>query len=111
MVIRVFPLQDGRLEAKESIFGRDELILDASQIKKVSLEDAQDKEYLSVSFDTPLLGIWSPAGKKAPFICIEPWYGRCDREGFAGSLKEREYGNELEGGGVFLREYTIEVNI
>lgn len=108
---RVFPLKDGRLEAKESIFDRDALILDASQIKKVSLEDAQDKEYLSVSFDTPLLGIWSPAGKKAPFICIEPWYGRCDREGFAGSLKEREYGNELEGGGVFLREYTIEVNI
>lgn len=108
---RVFQLKDGRLEAEESIFDKDALVLDASNIKKVSLEDAQGKEYLSVSFDTPLLGIWSPAGKKAPFICIEPWYGRCDREGFTGSLKEREYGNVLEGGEVFLREYTIEVNI
>lgn len=106
---RVFPLQDGRLGIKESMFDKDALILDASNIKKVSMEDAEGKEYLSVSFDTPLLGIWSPAGKKAPFICIEPWYGRCDREGFTGSLEEREYGNKLEGVGVFEREYIIEI--
>lgn len=107
---RVFPLQDGRLGIKESMFDKDALILDASNIKKVSMEDAEGKEYLSVSFDTPLLGIWSPAGKKAPFICIEPWYGRCDREGFTGSLEEREYGNKLEGDGVFEREYIIEIS-
>lgn len=106
---RVFPLQDGCLEAKESLFDKDALILDASGIKKVSLEDSEGKEYLSVSFDTPLLGIWSPAGKKAPFICIEPWYGRCDREGFAGNLAEREYGNKLEENGIFEKEYTIEI--
>lgn len=106
---RVFPLHNGRLEAKESIFDRDALILDASGIKKVSMEDTEGKEYLSVSFDTPLLGIWPPAGRKAPFICIEPWYGRCDREGFEGSLAEREYGNKLEEDGVFEREYTIEI--
>lgn len=73
---RVFPLQDGCIEAKDSPFDRDVLILDASGIKKVSVEALEGKEYLSVSFDTSLLGIWSPAGKKAPFICIELWYGR-----------------------------------
>lgn len=66
---------------------------------------------LSVLFDTPLLGIWSPAKKQAPFICIEPWYGRCDRAGFEGSLEEREYGNKLETGEVFERSYTIEVEM
>ena len=108
---RVFPLKDGRLEARESIFDRDALILDATGIKKVSLEDAESNVYLSVLFDTPLLGIWSPAGKKAPFICIEPWYGRCDREGFTGSLEEREYGNKLESSGLFERGYTIEITV
>ncbi len=108
---RVFPLKDGRLEARESIFDRDALILDATGIKKVSLEDAESNVYLSVLFDTPLFGIWSPAGKKAPFICIEPWYGRCDREGFTGSLEEREYGNKLESSGLFERGYTIEITV
>lgn len=108
---RTFALKNGRLEAEEDIFSKDALILDATQINKVSLEDGKGEEYLSVSFNTPLLGIWSPAGKNAPFICIEPWYGRCDREGFTGSLKEREYGNSLETGSVFERDYTIETII
>lgn len=108
---RTFTLKNGRLEAEEEIFNKDALILDATQIKKVSLEDSKGEEYLSVLFNTPLLGIWSPAGKNAPFICIEPWYGRCDREGFTGSLKEREYGNSLEAYGVFEKDYTIETNI
>lgn len=108
---RTFTLKNGCLEAEEEIFNKDALILDATQIKKVSLEDSKGEEYLSVLFNTPLLGIWSPAGKNAPFICIEPWYGRCDREGFTGSLKEREYGNSLEAYGVFEKDYTIETNI
>ncbi len=110
-VVRTFPLVDGRLEAKESIFDQDALVVESSGIKKVSLEKPEGEGYLSVLFDTPLLGIWSPAKKQAPFICIEPWYGRCDRAGFEGSLEEREYGNKLETGEVFERSYTIEVEM
>jgi len=108
---RTFPLENGCLEIKEEIFDKDALVLDAQDIKKVSLEDPDRKEYLSVSFDTPLLGIWSPVKKNAPFVCIEPWYGRCDREGFTGSLEEREYGNKLEKGGIFEKSYIIEINM
>lgn len=110
-VVRTFPLVDGRLEAKENIFDQDALVVESSGIKKVSLEKPEGEGYLSVLFDTPLLGIWSPAKKQAPFICIEPWYGRCDRAGFEGSLEEREYGNKLETGEVFERSYTIEVEM
>ncbi len=59
---------------------------------------------ITVSLDTHSPG-------QASFICIEPWYGRCDRAGFEGSLEEREYGNKLETGEVFERSYTIEVEI
>ncbi len=110
-VVNTFPLKGGYLKITDAIFDKDALILDSTNIKKVSLENPQKQEYLSVSFDTPLLGIWSPAKKAAPFVCIEPWYGRCDREGFNGSLQDREYGNKLKEGEVFERSYTIEVNV
>ncbi|MEE0134432.1 aldose 1-epimerase family protein [Blautia stercoris] len=54
-------------------------------------------------------GIWSPAKKSAPFVCIEPWYGRSDKEDFSKKLEEREWGNELEAGEVFEKSYQIYV--
>jgi galactose mutarotase-like enzyme len=34
--------------------------------------------------DTPYLGVWTKPG--APFICIEPWHGVADPEGFSGDF-------------------------
>ena len=34
----------------------------------------------------PYVGIWSKG--EADFVCIEPWYGRTDNDGFTGDLKE-----------------------
>ena len=67
--------------------------------------------YLSVSFDAPLFGLWSPAGKNAPFVCIEPWYGRADKESFSGEISDREYMNKLAPEEVFEAEYAIEVEM
>lgn len=99
----------GMMPIAAGLFDRDALIIEGKQAKKVSLCDSSKKPYLSVSFDSPLFGLWSPAGKHAPFICIEPWYGRCDKASFEGSLKEREYGNVLEPGEIFEREYQVEI--
>ena len=71
--------------------------------------DTEKPEYLTVAFDAPLFGLWSPAKKNAPFICIEPWYGRCDSEEFAGTLEDREYGQELNVGEAFEVSYEIEI--
>ena len=63
---------------------------------------------LPITADTsPLVGVWSPPKKNAPFVCIEPWYGRCDSEVFDGELKDREWGNELEAGEEFYAEYKV----
>lgn len=102
-------LQNGRLLLTEQLFDEDALILDASEIRHVAIKNPGGGTYLNVEFDAPLLGIWSPPGKKAAFVCIEPWYGRCDREGFDGTLQEREYGNVLGCGEVFEQEYCIEI--
>ncbi len=102
-----FALRDGAMEITADLFDTDALILENDQAHTISLCDSSGKPYVTVCSDAPVLGIWSPAKKNAPFICIEPWYGICDSEGFAGELSERRYGNELAPSGEFYAEYTI----
>lgn len=99
----------GVVPITESMFDEDALVIEQDQAHQVSLMDPDGRTYVTVSFDAPLFGIWSPSKKNAPFICIEPWYGRCDREDYTGSLDEREWEQELEAGEIFKRTYTITV--
>ncbi|MCM1498360.1 MAG: aldose 1-epimerase family protein [Clostridium sp.] len=103
----VLATNGGKMQVTEHLFDEDALVVEGSQAKKVSLCKPDGSPYLTVEFDTPLFGLWSPAKKNAPFICIEPWYGRCDAEEFGGTLEEREYGNVLEPGEEFAAEYRI----
>lgn len=97
----------GILAVSRELFLKDALILENSQADRVSLAKPDGTEYVTVEFDAPLVGLWSPAGKDAPFVCIEPWYGRCDGEDFEGGLNEREWGNSLEPGGEFNKSYRV----
>ena len=89
----------------DSVFDKDALIIENSGVNEISLVD--EKKYLTVKFDTKVFGIWSPAKKNAPFVCIEPWYGRCDAEDFNGDITKREYGNSLNIGETWYKEYEI----
>jgi galactose mutarotase-like enzyme len=102
-----YELQNGYLPVTEHLFDNDALVIEGQHVRKVSLCDKTGKAYLTVEMDAPLFGIWSPAKKDAPFICIEPWYGRCDSTGFQGDLREREWGNLLSPGAVWEASYTI----
>lgn len=104
-----YVLKDGKMDLTADLFDEDALIIENDQAHKVSLCDRKGQPYLTVSFNAPLFGLWSPARKSAPFVCIEPWYGRCDRETFAGELSEREYGNTLAPSAEFSAEYTITI--
>ena len=53
-------------------------------------------------------GIWS-ASQDAPFVCLEPWMGRCDDCGFTGDLSEKPFINHLKMDEMFETAYTIEV--
>lgn len=99
----------GLLPVTEELFAGDALIIEEHQTGRVQLLDEEKVPYLTVTFDAPLFGLWTPPGKNAPFICIEPWYGRCDREDFEGELPEREWGNTLAPGESFDASYTITV--
>jgi galactose mutarotase-like enzyme len=82
-------------------------MVEGAQTGEVSLLDRQKNPYVTVCFDTPLFAVWSPEGKNAPFVCIEPWYGRCDAQGFTGSLEERDYEQVLAPGAEFAAEYRM----
>lgn len=105
----ILETDNGILAIDPHMFDRDALIIEQNQCHEVSLLDPSKKPYLTVSFDAPLFGLWSPAGKNAPFICIEPWYGRCDSSDFDGALEDREWGNVLEAGNAFEANYTITI--
>ena len=97
----------GVLPITEDLFDHDALVLENRQVSQVGLMDENGCEFGRVKFEAPLVGIWSPAGKNAPFVCIEPWYGRCDAAGFCGELDARVWENLLGAGETFSVSYDI----
>ena len=85
----------------------DTIMLQDSQISEVALLRPDRTPYLTVRFDAPVVGLWSPPCKNAPFICIEPWFGRCDRQGYSGDFRDKDWVNALAPGATFEASYTI----
>lgn len=101
------PLQKGRVTFTKDFFDTSTYILTDNETQQISLFDPQGQNYLTVSFDAPMVGLWSAEGKNAPYAAIEPWYGRCDDIDFSGSIEERAGEMSLEAGGSFSSTYTI----
>lgn len=101
--------KEGLMPIDIHTFDCDTYIFDNKQLKKVTLLDKEKKPYLSLEFDSPLVALWSPTKTHpdCPFVCIEPWYGRCDSVGYTGELKDREWIQRLVPEGVFDVEYKI----
>jgi len=108
-----YPLEldcDGRYPLSKDTFDViDTLMLQDSQLGKVTLHRIDGSPWLSLAFTAPVVGLWSPPGKNAPFICIEPWYGRCDRAGYEGDYRDKDWINRLAPGEMFNGLYTIEI--
>ena len=98
------------IEITPDMFDKDALVIENNQTNEVSLLDGSNKPFVTVKFETPLFGVWSPVKSNVPFVCIEPWYGRSDRASFDGDLEVREWGNELDAGKIFEANYTIVFN-
>ena len=100
------PLKNGRLALNEALFANDALILDGGQVAEVWLCGADGTPCVGMRCpDFPNFGIWSV--KDAPFVCLEPWMGRCDDNGFDREFSEKNNINQLAGGAVFEKRYDI----
>lgn len=110
---KVLETEEGRCRIEEGFFDMGEegtYIFENHQIKEVALLRPDGRPYVTVDFDMPIVALWSPEKKQAPFVCIEPWYGRCDAVDFDGSLEERACANRLLPGGVFETYYDIRID-
>ena len=101
---------DAMLPITPGLFAGDALVLEEHQIDQVILYDKECTPYIALETeDAPVWGLWSPPGKNAPFVCIEPWMGRCDVEGYEGDISGRDYINKLEAGKSTAFTYRITV--
>lgn len=107
--VHELPLEKNVWSFEKDVFDQDAYIFENYQIEKAAFLDEQGKPYLSMKCHAPVMGIWSPPYKNAPFVCLEPWFGRCDSVDFTGELKDREFGNSLAGGADFSTQYEIEI--
>lgn len=103
-------LENGRSTVTKEYFDETTYIFEDKQISEVSIVKPNGEKYVTVKFDMPILAIWSMEKMNAPFICLEPWIGRCDRIEFNGELVDRECNIVLNAGEVFNNTYSIEIN-
>ena len=102
-------LENGRSTITKEYFDATTYIFEDNQISEVSLVKPNSKKMVTVKFDMPILAIWSKERADAPFVCLEPWHGRCDRMEFEGDLADRECNIVLEPGKKFNNVYSIEI--
>ncbi|MDO4295211.1 MAG: aldose 1-epimerase family protein [bacterium] len=103
-------LQDGRVDITEGFFHKAlTYIFDKAEVTKAELL-VKENPYITIDCEGfPYLAVWT-VEETHPFVCLEPWYGRCATRGFVGELKEREGIVTLAAHETFKTEYTIEVH-
>lgn len=102
--------RDGLWAFNEKSFAEDAVIIDKSQVRQIQLLDKAQKPVVTIDMKAPAVGIWSPYGKNAPFVCIEPWYGIHDTVEYNGDFRKKALMNHLQPGASFLSEYTITIH-
>lgn len=81
------PVEGTRLALTDDLFVRDVLILERLESRSL-VYGAAGGPSLEIAYpDAAWLGIWSKPG--APFICIEPWQGVADPEGFDRDFRDK----------------------
>lgn len=99
-------LEDGCCPMSEEMFANDALIFDNGQISEVWICHKDGAPRVGMKCEGfPNFGIWSV--KDAPFVCLEPWMGRCDDIGFDKELSEKPNVNKVPAGGKFEQSYSV----
>lgn len=109
--VQSLALDEGFLPIEETTFDNDAYIFDEGMVQTATLCYPDKTPFVTLSApDFPSFGVWSKPHSDAPYICLEPWIGRCDNMGFAGELPEK-YGEQcLAPEQTFRASYTIEVH-
>jgi galactose mutarotase-like enzyme len=99
-------LTNGELKLSTSIFDKDALIFENSQIDSISLISPSGKGVELNCKQWPYFGIWSKKGCNE-FVCLEPWYGITDSVNASGDLNTKKGIIELQSGKKFECNFSI----
>jgi galactose mutarotase-like enzyme len=100
-------LEEHGMPLDYKLFERDALVFKQINSKSITINE-NSKPILKIDFkDFPNLGIWTKP--KAPFICIEPWFGYSDTNNNSGNILEKEGIVILGTDKVFKCEFSIEI--
>lgn len=106
--IHTLKLENSSVRITDDLFDNDALVFDDTQIESAIIVDKNGNKYVGIECkDFPNFGLWS-AGK-TPFVCLEPWVGRCDDNGFNLDLSQKPGINALYANEIFNKEYMINI--
>jgi len=81
------PVRGRELSLREDLFTADAMIWTDLRSRALSY-GAEGGAWLDIAFaDLPMLGLWQVPG--AHYICIEPWQGHADPQGFDGEFGQK----------------------
>ncbi len=90
---RAAPLEGKRLPLSPEVFSKDALCFFNTNSRKVTFSRPGHGAIAVTVENLPHWGIWSRYGSQfpssAPFLCIEPWSGYGDPEGFEGDIRDK----------------------
>ena len=94
------------LRLRDALFDEDALIF-LAPASRALVYGAPGHTALAIDWDLPELGIWTKPG--AGYVCVEPWAGHSDPQGFAGTIEDKP--------GIFLlapgeeRRFTMRIGL
>ncbi|MGY4395143.1 galactose mutarotase-like enzyme [Sphingomonas sp. UYAg733] len=81
---RESPVEGNKLALRDALFEHDALVWDPIESQRLTYGGASGPT-LDIEFpDTPKLGVWTKPG--AHYVCVEPWHGIADPEGYDGDF-------------------------
>ena len=102
--IKTLPLADGCAPYQADI--PDTWIFEDGQVREAGIVLPDGQPFVRLRCERfPMLAVW--ANPNGPFICLEPWYGRTDDEGFQGTIDQKKDIQRLEKGETRELGYSI----
>ena len=93
--VKSLALSEGRARYQADV--PDTWIFEDGQVKAVGIATPDGKPFVTMNCEQfPMLAVW--ANPKGNFICLEPWFGRCDDAGFTGTVDQKKDVQSLEAG-------------
>ncbi|QNA85955.1 aldose 1-epimerase family protein [Sphingomonas sp. So64.6b] len=81
------PVEGRTLVLRDALFGDDALVWNPIGSQRLTYGGTTGPT-LDIEFpDTPMLGIWTKPG--AHYVCVEPWHGIADPEGYEGEFRAK----------------------